>query len=175
MSEMPNPYASYPHPQDKTRGIGGITRGATIGDGTVLWHYVNVYGCQIGKDCMIGSYVEIQENVKVGDRCRIQSHSFLCTGVELEDNVFIGHGVMFINDIYPPTFDRNLWKKTVVKKGASIGSNATILPVIIGEGAIVGAGSVVTEDVPPDAIVAGNPARIIGNRNEEKRVYNEDF
>src|SRR4030042_880058 len=110
------------------KGEGAIIKNAKVGEGTVVWHYVNLYGCEIGRDCMIGPFVEIQEDVKIGDRCRGQSHSFVCSLVELENDVFVGHGVMFINDVPPPQFDRSKWKRTLVKKGAVIGSNATILP-----------------------------------------------
>ncbi|MDV2995725.1 MAG: dTDP-3-amino-3,6-dideoxy-alpha-D-galactopyranose 3-N-acetyltransferase [Chroococcidiopsis sp. SAG 2025] len=134
---------------------------------------VNLYGCTIGDDTKIGTFVEIQKNTVVGSRCKISSHSFLCEGVAIEDEVFIGHGVMFTNDLYPQATneDGSLqteadWSivKTLVKCRASIGSNATILPgVTIGEKAIVGAGAVVTHDVPNYAIVVGVPARIIGD------------
>jgi len=135
-----------------------------IGVGTKIFDFVNLYGCEIGRDCLIGPFVEIQRDVKVGDRCRIQSHTFICSLVTLEDDVFVGHGVMFINDTHPPSGDRAKWKETLVKKGASIGSNSTILPVTIGEGAVVGAGSVVTKDVLPNTVVAGNPAKVIEER-----------
>ncbi|OWY64124.1 N-acetyltransferase [cyanobacterium TDX16] len=134
---------------------------------------VNLYGCTIGDDTKIGTFVEIQKNTVVGSRCKISSHSFLCEGVAIEDEVFIGHGVMFTNDLYPQATNENGslqteadWSviKTLVKCRASIGSNATILPgVTIGEKAIVGAGAVVTHDVPNYAIVVGVPARIIGD------------
>ena len=139
--------------------------------------FVNLYGCEIGDETKIGAFVEVQKNASVGRRCKISSHSFICEGVTIEDNVFIGHGVMFINDTYPraTTAEGELqtdsdWsvERTVVKVGASIGSGATILcNVIIGERAIVGAGAVVTRDVPPDTIVAGNPARVLRRLNHE--------
>ena len=132
-----------------------------IGSGTKIWEFTNLYGCEIGENCMIGSYVEIQSDVKIGNNVRVQSHSFLCSKVTIEDNVFIGHGVMTINDIKPPSGDPAQWKTTLIKKGAVIGSNATLLPVIIGENAFVGAGAVVTKDVPDNCVVVGNPARIL--------------
>jgi acetyltransferase-like isoleucine patch superfamily enzyme len=142
-----------------------------LGREVKLSKFINLYGCEIGDESKIGAFVEIQKNATVGKRCKISSHTFICEGVTIEDNVFIGHGVMFINDSYPraTAADGNLqtaadWKveRTVVRKGASIGSGATILSNIsIGENAIVGAGSVVTKDVPPNSIVAGNPAKLL--------------
>jgi acetyltransferase-like isoleucine patch superfamily enzyme len=142
-----------------------------LGQNVKLSKFINLYGCEIGDDSKIGAFVEIQKNASVGKCCKISSHTFICEGVTIEDNVFIGHGVMFINDSYPraTAADGNLqteadWKveRTVVKKGASIGSGATILSnVSIGENAIVGAGSVVTKDVPPGSIVVGNPAKVL--------------
>jgi len=142
-----------------------------LGKDVKLAKFINLYGCEVGDETKIGAFVEIQKNARIGRRCKISSHTFVCEGVTVEDHVFIGHGVMFINDSYPraTTADGELqtaadWKveQTVVKKGASIGSGATILSnVTIGERAIVGAGSVVTRDVPPDTIVAGNPARVL--------------
>jgi acetyltransferase-like isoleucine patch superfamily enzyme len=133
--------------------------------------FINIYGCEIGDDTRIGAFVEVQKNATIGKRCKISSHSFICEGVVIEDNVFIGHNVTFINDTYPraTTSSGELqtekdWKveSTLVKKGASIGSGVTILAnVVIGEGALVGAGSVVTKDVPPFSVVAGNPAKVI--------------
>src|ERR1700730_8606274 len=140
-----------------------------LGKDVKLSKFINLYGCEIGDESKIGAFVEIQKNSTVGQRCKISSHTFICEGVIIEDNVFIGHGVTFINDSYPraTTGEGNLqteadWKveRTVIKKGASIGSGATILSsTTIGEKRLVGAGSVVTKDVPPNAIVAGNPAR----------------
>lgn len=150
-----------------------VNNDVKLGSNVKIFHpdLVNLYGCTIGDETKIGTFVEIQKNVIVGSRCKISSHSFLCEGVILEDEVFIGHGVMFTNDLYPRASneDGSLktdtdWDvvKTLVKHGASIGSNATILPgVTIGEKAIVGAGAVVTRDVPDYAIVAGVPARVI--------------
>ena len=138
---------------------------------------VNLYGCSIGDDTKIGAFVEIQKNVSVGARCKISSHSFICEGVTVEDEVFVGHGVMFTNDVYPRAVNHDGsmqterdWTviKTTVKKGASIGTNATIIAgITIGRLAMVGAGAVVTKDVPDFAIVAGVPARVIGTIGEE--------
>ena len=148
-----------------------IASSVILGENVSLQDFINLYGCRIGDNTKIGPFVEIQKNVNVGRNCKIQSHSFLCEGVTIEDEAFIGHGVMFINDRYPRSATASGalqteadWKvvPTVIKKGASIGSNATILcGVTVGEGAIVGAGSVVTKDVPPRTIVAGNPAKVI--------------
>ncbi len=142
-----------------------LIRDCRIGEGTKVWNFVNLYECEIGRDCMIGSFVEIQAGVKIGDRTRIQSHTFICELVTIGSDVFVGHGVMFINDTMPPQADRSKWKATVIEDGASIGSNATLLPVRIGRQAVVGAGAVVTKDVPPGAIVVGSPARILRYRD----------
>src|ERR1700683_1615005 len=148
-----------------------ISADVKLGRDVKLSKFINLYGCEIGDETKIGAFVEIQKNATVGQRCKISSHTFVCEGVSIEDNVFIGHGVMFINDSYPRATAASVnlqteadWKveRTVVKKGASIGSGATILSNLsIGENAIVGAGSVVTKDVPANSIVAGNPARIL--------------
>jgi len=142
-----------------------------LAEGVKLSRFINLYGCEIGDETKIGAFVEIQKNASVGRRCKISSHTFVCEGVTIEDNVFVGHGVTFINDSFPRATTANGqlqteadWKveKTIVKKGASIGSGSTILAnVTIGENAIVGAGSVVTKDVPANTIVAGNPAKVL--------------
>jgi acetyltransferase-like isoleucine patch superfamily enzyme len=148
-----------------------IAADVKLGKDVRMSQFINLYGCEVGDFTKIGAFVEIQKNATVGKNCKISSHTFVCEGVTIEDGVFIGHGVTFINDSYPraTTSEGQLqteadWKveKTVVKKGASIGSGSTILAnVTIGEDALVGAGSVVTKDVPPHTIVAGNPARIL--------------
>src|SRR5271155_2533523 len=144
-----------------------ISDDVKLGANVRLSRFINLYGCEIGDETKIGAFVEIQKNASVGNRCKISSHTFICEGVVIQDNVFVGHGVMFINDSYPRATtqagelktetDWNV-ESTWIGKGASIGSNATILSKIrVGENAIVGAGSVVTKDVPPFAVVAGNP------------------
>ena len=158
-----------------------ISKDVKLGKDVRLSKFINLYGCEIGDETKIGAFVEIQKNASVGKRCKISSHTFVCEGVSIEDNVFVGHGVMFINDLYPraTTSDGALqteadWKveRTVVKKGASIGSGATILAnLTIGENAIVGAGSTVTRDVPANTIVAGCPAKVL--RKIEPRKANQ--
>lgn len=142
-----------------------------LGRDVKIFAFVNLYGCEIGDETKVGTFVEIQKGAKIGNRVKVSSHTFICEGVTIEDEVFIGHGVMFINDKYPRAATSSgklqtdadwVCTPTLIKYGASIGSNATILcGVTIGEKAIVGAGSVVTHNVPPGAVVAGSPARII--------------
>ncbi len=148
-----------------------------LGRNVKLSKFINLYGCEIGDETIVGAFVEVQKNARIGKRCKISSHTFICEGVTIEDNVFIGHSVTFINDAYPRATndDGTLqteedWKveSTLVKKGASIGSGSTILSkVTIGENAIVGAGSVVTKDVPANTIVAGTPARVLRSLDQK--------
>jgi UDP-2-acetamido-3-amino-2,3-dideoxy-glucuronate N-acetyltransferase len=148
-----------------------ISNDVRLGRNVQIYAFVNLYGCEIGDETRIGTFVEVQKGAKIGPRCKISSHTFICEGVTIESEVFIGHGVTFINDRYPratsasgqPQTEAD-WsvQNTLVKKGASIGSGATLLGgVTIGEKAIIGAGSVVTKDVPPNTVVAGNPARVL--------------
>ncbi|OCP19868.1 MULTISPECIES: acyltransferase [unclassified Ensifer] len=153
-----------------------------LGENVVIYHpdLANLYGCRIGDGTRVGTFVEIQSDVEIGANCKIQSHCFICSGVTIEDGVFVGHGVMFTNDRYPRAIndDGSLqsaadWTclPTRVSKGASIGSNATILPdLVIGQYALVAAGAVVTRSVPDHAIVAGNPARIVGSTSPSQRT-----
>lgn len=155
-----------------------VSENVKLGRDVRLGKFINLYGCEIGDETKIGAFVEIQKNATVGKRCKISSHTFVCEGVTIEDEVFIGHGVMFVNDSFPraTTATGNLqteadWKveRTLVKKGASIGSGVTILAnVVIGENAMVGAGSVVTSDVPAGTVVYGNPARVRRMINDER-------
>lgn len=156
------------------QGINVIAPDVKLGKDVKIHNFVNLYACEIGDETKIGAFVEIQKNAKIGKRCKIQSHTFICEGVTIEDEVFVSHGVMFINDRDPWAVNQDGtiqtdadWTcvPTVVKKRAAIGTNATIMcGVTIGEGALVGAGAVVTKDVPPDTIVVGNPARILRKR-----------
>jgi acetyltransferase-like isoleucine patch superfamily enzyme len=162
-----------------------ISNDVKLGLNVRLSRFINLYGCQVGDESRIGAFVEIQKNAYVGRRCKISSHTFICEGVTIEDNVFIGHGVTFTNDMYPRATAANGlpqteadWKmeRTVVCTGASIGSGATILcNLTIGENAVVGAGSVVTKSVPPNAIVAGNPATVLRYIESPKEGSNVRF
>jgi acetyltransferase-like isoleucine patch superfamily enzyme len=148
-----------------------IADNVSLGTDVLIADWVNLYGCTVGNGSKVGPFVEIQKGVRIGERCKISSHSFLCEGVTIEDHVFVGHGVTFTNDLFPRAANPDGTLKgagdwqctpTVVRKGASIGSGVTVLPgVTIGENALIGAGSTVTRDVPPSAIVAGNPARVL--------------
>lgn len=165
------------------REFAAIAPDVKLGANVRLGRFINLYGCSIGDETGIGAFVEIQKNATIGRRCKISSHTFICEGVTIEDRVFIGHGVMFINDSYPrattPAGELQGaadWsvERTLVRAGASIGSGATILSnIVIGEQAIVGAGSVVTRDVPARAIVAGNPARVLRMLDEEPGATND--
>jgi acetyltransferase-like isoleucine patch superfamily enzyme len=170
----------------KSKGAGGedmeayiaISDDVKLGANVRLAKFINLYGCSIGDNTKIGAFVEVQKNAFIGNNCKISSHTFICEGVIVEDNVFIGHNVTFINDVYPRATTPGghlqtevdwVCGKTFIKEGASIGSSATLLcGITVGEHAIVGAGSVVTKDVPPYTIVAGNPARILRTIEKEK-------
>jgi len=152
-----------------------------LGEGVCIYDFVNLYGCEIGDNTRIGTFVEIQKGARIGRNCKIQSHTFICEAVSIEDEVFVGHGVMFINDKFPRATNSDgtmvgdgqwVCVPTLVKRGATIGSGATLLGgITIGEQAMVGAGSVVTKDVPPRAVVAGNPARVISCRVEDAKTW----
>ena len=166
--------ASEPAADDRYRAIAPDVK---VGKNVKFSKFVNLYGCEVGDDSKIGAFVEIQKNARVGKRCKISSHTFICEGVTIEDEVFIGHNVTFVNDTFPRATAANGalqteadWKveTTVVKRGASVGSGATILSnVVIGEQALIGAGAVVTKDVPAHAIVIGNPGRVVRYTDEE--------
>ncbi len=154
--------------------INVIAPDVKLGRDVTIYNFVNLYGCKIGDETRIGAFVEIQKNVTIGKRCKIQSHTFICEGAVIEDEVMVAHGVMFINDKDPGAVNPDgslknekdwICTPTIVKKRSAIGSNATIMcGITIGEGALIGAGAVVTKDVPPDTIVTGNPAKILKKR-----------
>jgi acetyltransferase-like isoleucine patch superfamily enzyme len=160
-----------------------IGKGVQLGENVKIYHpeLINIYGCSIGDDTTIGPFIEIQRGVSIGKRCKISSHTFICEGVTIEDEVFVGHGVMFINDLFPEatntdgclkTADDWELSETYIKRRASIGSNTTILGgVTVGENALIGAGAVVTKDIPDFAVAVGVPARIIGDVRE--RLHND--
>lgn len=161
-----------------------VAKDVKLGKNVRLRDFVNLYGCVIGDDVSIGTFVEIQKGAKIGNRCKISSHAFICEGVTLEDGVFIGHNVTFTNDRYPRATNsdgqlqtENDWKcvPTLVKRGASVGSGVTLLcGITVGENAMIGAGSVVTKDVPAGAVVAGNPARVVKSILLEKQPGTQD-
>lgn len=151
-----------------------IIKDSLLGENVKIFNFCNIYGAKIGANTKVGSFVEIQKEVKIGKNVIISSHSFLCSGLKVENNVFIGHGVMTINDLYPPSKKRTgsdkFWKKTVIKEGAVIGSNATLFPIVVGKNSVIGAGAVVTKDVPDGEVWAGNPAKFI--KKNLKENYN---
>lgn len=138
---------------------------STLGNNVIIIEPVNIYGCLIGDDCFVGPFVEIQKGVEIGDNCKVQSHTFVCELVSIGNDCFIGHGVMFVNDLFetggPANGDKTKWKETIIGRNVSIGSNATILPVTIVDGSVIGAGSVVTKDLNVKGVYAGNPAKLI--------------
>jgi len=154
-----------------------IADSVKLGENVKIFDFVNLYGCEIGDNTKVGTFVEIQKGAKIGKNCKVSSHSFICEGVTIEDDVFVGHNVTFINDVYPRATTasgkmqtEDDWKcvPTLIKKGASIGSSTTLLcGITVGENVIIGAGSVVTKDVPPNTIVAGNPARVLRKIEKE--------
>ena len=160
-------------------GLRKIAPNVKCGEGVKIYDFVNLYGCEIGDNTKIGTFVEVQKGAKIGRNCKISSHTFICEGVTIEDDVFVGHNVTFINDMYPRSTNEGgglqteadwVCIPTLIRKGASIGSSTTLLAgITVGEKAIVGAGSVVTKDVPAETIVAGNPARILRKINEERK------
>jgi len=164
---------------DTANDLRKIAPDVRIGEGVKIYDFVNLYGCEIGDGSKIGTFVEVQKGARIGRNCKVSSHTFICEGVEIEDNVFVGHNVTFINDLYPratcedgsmQTDDDWECVKTSIGRGASIGSSTTLLcGVTVGQNAVIGAGSVVTKDVPPNTIVAGNPARILRKTDEERK------
>ncbi|RLM64196.1 acyltransferase [Halorubrum sp. Atlit-26R] len=168
-----------------------VTRNCELGDGTRVapfavlddcefgrdcrvWRFVNCYGARFGDEVMVGSFAEVQSDVVVGDRTRIQSHAFLPSLTRIGDDAFVSHGAKFVNDRRPPSGDPDKWESVVVGDGAAIGTNATLMPVEVGENALVGAGAVVVDDVPPGAVVAGNPAEVIGYRDDDTLAASDD-
>jgi acetyltransferase-like isoleucine patch superfamily enzyme len=164
---------------EKEKDFRCIADSVKMGKNVKVFQFTNLYGCKIGDNTKVGAFVEIQKNAEIGKNCKISSHSFVCEGVKIEDNVFIGHGVMFINDKYPRATaesgalqTESDWKveRTFIKKGASIGTNSVVLSsVTVGENSIVGAGSVVTKDIPDNVIAAGNPCRVLRKIEDKSR------
>ena len=149
---------------DNTQSLNNVT----VGKGVKIFKFVNAYGCSIGDNSKVGTFVEIQKGASIGQNCKISSHSFICEGVHIADNCFIGHGVMFTNDLFDSdTIQNFVLRKTIIGNNVRVGSNATILPVTIGDGAKIGAGCVVTKDVPPGVTVVGNPSRIIEKKEQQ--------